>query len=188
MGDNMDIFDEDMIPRHVELAAIKAIEGRVRRRYGRIEYNPTRTVECLRELMTMEQNHMHVEAGGRRIPLYKMAQSHLLNTIAFHARNLAELIRSNNELNGPESMLDAIMHAKDAHETSLKNVKQFIADGYVILGRYIMEAMRRGIMEEARARAMPYFEVVNELASMTVDGAPLPAITIEEAGDKEEDE
>lgn len=183
MGDFLDDLEKDnfLPPLNPEYHRV----GFIRRKYGVRPYDPSRAVQAVKNVIEDEAGHLHIDGTGRAIPLYKMDNSHLLNTIAFHSRNLAELIKDNSQYTGPESMLDAIMSAKDMRETCLKNVKQYIGDSYIIIGRYLMEALRRDIIEEARARMMPLTEVINHLAGTTVDGSPIPEITVE-AEEKEE--
>jgi hypothetical protein len=127
-----------------------------------------------------ETTHIHKTAQDRDIPLYKMDDSHLINTISYHARNIANAIQENGDISGPESMLDAVMMGKHQRAVQLDNIKRYISDGYQILGRYMVEALRRGLAIEAMEGGKPYFEAINQLAGISPKGEELPKIQIKE--------
>lgn len=139
----------------------------------------------IRVLWENDLAHIHVTAQGKRIPLYKMPIGHLMNTIRYISDQLASKIEEHSEVTGPESMLDAIMVGTSGRQKAIKSVKRYISDSYMLLGRYLMEAMRRGHAYDAQEMAKKYFDVINKLAGTGVDNQPIKAIVIKETIKKE---
>ena len=122
--------------------------------------------------------YIHYTKAGDNIPLYKLEDSHLLNIIALFSHRLSANIQSNSSFGQPDTMMDAIMEGPDRVKQNAHSIKLSVGRAYVLLGRYMFEAMRRGLIIEATEKAKTLFNVINNLLNTRIDGTPI-AITHE---------
>jgi len=134
-------------------------------------YDVKAAKQKLKILWMDEMSHVHITARGRQIALYDMDDDHLINTLNYHARNIGQAIRESTDFTGPRSMLDAIMTGtRDDREEKVQTAKGIISDSYQILGRYVVEALRRGLVEKTLGALSEYYTSMNGLAEIDVDG------------------
>ena len=119
--------------------------------------------------------HIHTVSSGRNVPLYEMSDAHLLSTISYHAENIADGIGMYSNIGNAQTMLSAVMMGKRGVEDQVEELKLYISAGYAILGRYLVEAVRRNgtVMRGAVEECMPYTNAINNLNAIDPKGMPL---------------
>jgi hypothetical protein len=160
-----------------------AIHEKVDRQFRYIDRTYSR---LLKAMYDDDLGHVHIERSGKQTPLYNLETRHLMNIMSMHAHNLAEGINECGKMAGPESMLDAIMDGATKKTENLENAKNYIAEGYAILGRYTVEALRRGQHFNAMDAIKPYTDAVSALHNVDIERKPIQRIIIKETIDEQD--
>lgn len=114
-----------------------------------------------------ERGHIHKTREGEDMPLYAMADSHLLNTIRMMAQKVGA---TGHGLSRPKSLMDSIMGEESQDEARLRELKGRISHGYPLIGRLLLEASRRpGIFDEALEAVKPFTSLITLLTGTAHD-------------------
>lgn len=148
-----------------------------------------KTAEKLRILTTFEEDVdmagvMHTTMEGKKIPIYRMEDDHLIRTIGYFS---VKLMENYNQTVGAGSLLDEVMMGGDGRKKSVESLKDEISRGYSHIGRFVLEAVRRGLGKEAQEALAPFHEVMSSLDTFSRPGTaalpkPLSAKTDKELG------
>lgn len=115
---------------------------------------------------------MHTTKEGKKIPIYRMEDEHLLRTIAYFS---IKLMDAYNDTVGAGSLLDEVMNGSDGRKNSVDSLKTEISKGYDYIGRFVLEAVRRGLGPQAKERLLPFDSVMKSLDTFQRPGtATLP--------------
>lgn len=117
--------------------------------------------------------HIHITKDNDAVPVYQMEDSHLINTIALFSKNVE---RAASIQQSKVTMLDAVMEQKAPGKKAAERLRSLISDGYPLIGRYILEANRRGIGEKANDAAKPFYETVTSLLEVDPNGVKVKAL------------
>lgn len=125
---------------------------------------------------------MHTTKEGKKVPIYRMEDEHLLRTIAYFS---VKLMDAYNETVGAGSLLDEVMNGSDGRKKSVDSLKTEISKGYDFIGRFVLEAVRRGLGPQAKESLLPFDQVMKSLDQFQRPGtASLPkSLDVETKGD-----
>ena len=114
--------------------------------------------------------HIHIMRDRTQIPIYMMDDSHLLNTIGLFSKRVEDASQAHAH---KVTMLDVVMEKKAPGQKAVERLRDLISDGYPLIGRYILEANRRGLFVQASEKAMPFYGVVSDLLGTDATGGRL---------------
>jgi hypothetical protein len=133
-------------------------------------------VDKLEMLESMKENDMagvmHTTQEGKKIPIYRMENAHLIRTIAYFSTKILEAY---NDTVGAGSLVDEVMLGGDERKNSVESLKSKISEGYSMIGRFVLEAVRRGLSKDAEEALAPFPQVMESLDGFSRPGsAALP--------------
>jgi len=122
----------------------------------------------------------HTCADGREIPIFRLELTHLLSIIKYHSMGIAQSMRAIGIMPKHNSMLDFIVQDEPSLKEKKEMLKRAISHGYITIGKYLMETMRRGKGNEGMAMAESFLSAINELEATPQESRGLVRYVVKE--------